>query len=82
MHTGSTDMCVFSGGKIFAVNGPSMLGTQEVMVYEVDYTSGELLGAFSPNGEVSASRPDAQDAVQFSLLFILILFFLIICASS
>lgn len=40
-----------SGGKIFAVNGPSMLGTQNLMVYEVDYTSGELLGAFSPKNE-------------------------------
>ncbi|KAG0719757.1 Peptidyl-glycine alpha-amidating monooxygenase [Chionoecetes opilio] len=39
------------GGKIFAVNGPSLLGTQKVMVYEVDFTSGELLGAFSPKNE-------------------------------
>lgn len=45
-------MYMFTGGKIFAVNGPSMLGTQKVTVYEVDYTSGELLGAFSPNDEV------------------------------
>ncbi|XP_050701944.1 peptidyl-glycine alpha-amidating monooxygenase B-like isoform X1 [Eriocheir sinensis] len=40
-----------SGGKIFAVNGPWMLGMHKEMVFEVDYTSGELLGAFSPNGE-------------------------------
>lgn len=40
-----------NGGKIFAVNGPSLLGTQKLKVYEVDYTSGELLGAFSPKNE-------------------------------
>ncbi|XP_045113956.1 peptidyl-glycine alpha-amidating monooxygenase B-like isoform X3 [Portunus trituberculatus] len=40
-----------NGGKIFAVNGPSLLGTQKLKVYEVDYTSGELMGAFSPKNE-------------------------------
>lgn len=52
----SLDMCPFLGGKIFAVNGPSLLGTQKLKVYEVDYTSGELLGAFSPKNEVHSSN--------------------------
>lgn len=56
-------MCMISGGKIFAVNGPALFGIQEVMVYEVDYTSGELMGAFSPNGQVSAIRPYADNGV-------------------
>lgn len=39
------------GGKLFAVNGPQILSTQKVLAFEVDYTSGELLGAFSPNNQ-------------------------------
>ncbi|XP_064111152.1 peptidyl-glycine alpha-amidating monooxygenase B-like isoform X2 [Macrobrachium nipponense] len=39
------------GGKLFAVNGPQMFTTQKVLVFEVDFTSGELQGAFSPNNQ-------------------------------
>ncbi|KAK7072789.1 hypothetical protein SK128_007896, partial [Halocaridina rubra] len=39
------------GGKLFAVNGPQLLNTQKVMAFEVDFTSGELQGAFSPNNQ-------------------------------
>ncbi|KAK4321848.1 hypothetical protein Pmani_007385 [Petrolisthes manimaculis] len=39
------------GGRLFAVNGPPLLGSQKLMTFEVDYSSGELLGGFSPNNQ-------------------------------
>ncbi|XP_068214984.1 peptidyl-glycine alpha-amidating monooxygenase B-like isoform X3 [Palaemon carinicauda] len=39
------------GGKLFAVNGPQLFTTQKVLVFEVDFTSGELQGAFSPKNQ-------------------------------
>lgn len=41
-----------AGGKLFAVNGPGLLSSKQVAAFEVDYTSGELQGAFSPNNQV------------------------------
>lgn len=41
-----------AGGKLFAVNGPGLFPSKQVAAFEVDYTSGELQGAFSPNNQV------------------------------
>ncbi|XP_045597192.2 peptidyl-glycine alpha-amidating monooxygenase B isoform X2 [Procambarus clarkii] len=40
------------GGKLFAVNGPQMLGISlKLSAFEVDYTSAKLKSSFSPNNQ-------------------------------
>ncbi|ROT68590.1 hypothetical protein C7M84_013243 [Penaeus vannamei] len=46
------------GGKLFAVNGPGLLSSKQVAAFEVDYTSGELQGAFSPNNQGMSNPHD------------------------
>ncbi|XP_042891754.1 peptidylglycine alpha-amidating monooxygenase-like isoform X3 [Penaeus japonicus] len=46
------------GGKLFAVNGPGLFSSKQVAAFEVDYTSGELQGAFSPNNQGMSNPHD------------------------
>ncbi|XP_037781431.1 peptidyl-glycine alpha-amidating monooxygenase A-like isoform X4 [Penaeus monodon] len=46
------------GGKLFAVNGPGLFPSKQVAAFEVNYTSGELQGAFSPNNQGMSNPHD------------------------
>ncbi|CAL4061158.1 unnamed protein product, partial [Meganyctiphanes norvegica] len=39
------------GGKLFAVNGPQYIGQMTVQAFEVDFSSGQLIGSFSPDNQ-------------------------------
>ncbi|XP_063589457.1 peptidyl-glycine alpha-amidating monooxygenase A-like isoform X2 [Penaeus indicus] len=45
-------------GKLFAVNGPGLLSSKQVAAFEVNYKSGELQGAFSPNNQGMSNPHD------------------------
>ncbi|XP_047741152.1 peptidyl-glycine alpha-amidating monooxygenase B [Hyalella azteca] len=41
-----------NGGRLFCVNGPSLYGQQQkIEVFQLDFSSGQLLSAFSPNDQ-------------------------------
>ncbi|XP_076055951.1 peptidyl-glycine alpha-amidating monooxygenase B-like isoform X2 [Oratosquilla oratoria] len=46
------------GGRLFAVNGPQLISHKMVEAFEVDFTSGKLIGSFSPYSQGLSSPHD------------------------